>query len=165
MFRDIDKTLRGRRRTYFTPLHRTYAVKDDDGTIIEGLTGADINAIEELGFPAFEITSKENLRKKWGLQHPWQFLRFPISEYYHYYITKDRRYINFKKYNIKELANLGFTYEFYEKMILDLISFFKKLIKNNPDLDPTEWKKSISKIKNDLRSINLNELAKKIDKL
>lgn len=141
---------------FFTPLNETAPTEDvDDGNVIEGLTEADVEALEQLDLPRYEVESKKRMMERYGRKHPWEILRFPMSNYYSYRAFGDRRYLGLRKYNVKELAKLGFTYEFYEKMVLDLAKFFLE--------HPGE--KEVKLIKRDLRSAcdpRLKELAKRI---
>lgn len=51
-----------------SPLEETTLVEDiDDGTKIEGLTDADVEAIENLGIPRYEICSKKETERKMAL--------------------------------------------------------------------------------------------------
>jgi len=153
-------------KVHFTPLNETTTIEDlDDGTKIEGFTEADAEAIESLGVPRYVICSKKRL-KEHGYNEPHEFLSFPISNYYSYLALKDRRYLHHKKYSFKELARLGFTFEFYEKMVLYVTDWIKKSIDEKDEyLD--FWRSRIRLIKSDLRATKderLIELARRINR-
>jgi len=112
---------------YFTPLNETSLVELSTGEKIDGFTEADLKALELLGFPRFELESKNAIKFTYGCDYHHQLLRHRISEYYSYLADKDRRYLRHKECSAKELAKRGFTYEFYEKMVIDVIEFFKKI--------------------------------------
>jgi len=150
-----------KRKTCFTPLDETIPAEDiDDGSIVEGVTLADIEALEELGFPRYISCSKNLLKEKYGYDHPWQINRHPLTQYYTYQASKDKRYLRFKKYNLKELATLCFTFVFYEKMTLDLVDWYLSLQKKQMDVEI-----ELRLVKGDLRATldkRLIELAKRI---
>lgn len=52
----------------FTTLDETTLAEDinDSCTKIEGLTEADVQAIERLVFPRYDICSKKRLKERWG---------------------------------------------------------------------------------------------------
>jgi len=149
----------------FTPLDETTLAEDiDDGTKIGGLTEADVQAIERLGFPRYEICSKKGLKERWGHNEPHVFLRFPITEYYSYMVSKDRRYLKHKRYSFRELACMGFTFEFYERMVIDVVNWFRELTEENKDKG-LSWQRQIGLIKYDLRATKderLVELARRL---
>jgi hypothetical protein len=152
-----------KKRVNFTPLNETASAEDvDDGLTITGLTEADVQAIERLGFPRYEICSKKRLKERWGCNEPHEFLRHPIVEYYSYLARKDRRYLRFGEYSFRELAYLGFTFEFYERIAIDVVNWFRKLTEENKDKG-LSWEAQIRLIKGDLRTTKderLIELAK-----
>ena len=155
------------RKVHFTPLGETTLVEDiDDGTNIEGLTEADIEAMESLGFPRYEICSRKRLKEKWGCNEAHEFLLHPITQYYIYLVNKDRRYLKYKKYNVRELAScLGFTFEFYERMVTHVVQWIRELIEKNKDMDVRSWESEIRLIKGDLRATKdqrLIELARRL---
>ena len=155
-----------KRKVHFTSLDETTLVEDiDDGIEIEGLTEADVEAIENLGFPRYEICSKKRLKEKWGCSEAHEFLLFPIKDYYGYLAEKDNRYLNRKKYSVKELAYLGFTFEFYERMVLHVVRWIRELIEKNKNMDVRSWESEIRLIKSDLRATKdqrIIELARRL---
>jgi len=154
-----------KKEVHFTPLSETTLVEDLDDGPIEGLTEADVRAMEWLGVPRYEVCSKKRLKERYGCNEPYQVLRHPVSEYYSYLASEDRRYMRFEKYRFKELACLGFTFEFYKKMVMDVRDLICSLIAEHKDKDIKYWEKEIRLIKNDLRAtkdIRLIELAKKV---
>lgn len=155
-----------KRKVNFTPLEETTLVEDiDDGTKIEGLTDADVEAIENLGIPRYEIRSKKRLKEKWDCNEAHEFLLHSITQYYGYLVRKDRRYLNYKKYSVKELTHLGFTFEFYERMITHIVRWIRELIEKNKNMDVRGWESEIRLIKSDLRATKdqrLIELARRL---
>lgn len=168
------------RRVRFAVLRQTKLVVDvETGEEIEGFTEADLRALELLDlYNRYELASRNRLKSKYGYEHH-QCLRHVMSEYYsnvatHHLNPYDskarRRYKNYKDYSLRELATRGFTYEFYEKVVVDFLNFSKVEEKKLEEWD----EKSIAHyrckrkfIKDDLMSVGrgdrrVRDLANKV---